>query len=406
MSEDRNPGFVRAGAARIRRRWLLLGFLIGAGLMLGIGRARPAVAQGPGFGSGVPGYGGPNLPPSPTKPPDVTGEDIFSEWGAKLKRSWQRLTGKGPSEEVARQMFAEADELFRQGNYKKALSLYRKAASQWPDSPIEEDALLMQAECYFFLDQYPKANDLYENLLEEYENTRHLDIVMRRLFAIGRYWEQLQQEKPRWALVPNALDRTRPLFDTTGNALAAYESVRLHDPTGPLADDSIMATANIYFLRGRYEDADYYYTLLREQYPQSEHQAMAHVLGLRAKLRRYEGPQYDGTVLDEAEELIQTMLIQFPDQLAEERDRLLVAQQAVRAQKAEREWKMAEYYAKTKHYGAARYYYRLVVNEYPDTRFAELAQQRMVEFADKPDEPPQQFEWLVNLFERDETKKR
>jgi len=342
---------------------------------------------------------------SPSSHSSTNGETLLGDWSAKWKAGWHRLIGNGPDESVARKQFAKADELFRQSRYKKAAAMYRKAAARWPDSAIEEDAMFMEAECSFFSDAYPKASDLYTNLLEKYENTRHLDTVVRRQFAMGQYWDGLQRTKPHWALTPNFFDRTRPLFDTSGNALASFESVRLHDPTGPLADDSIMATANAYFLKGRYEDADYYYGLIREQYPQSEQQAMAHLLGLRAKLREYEGALYDGTTLQEADELIKTMLIQFPDQLPEERERLLTAQRAVRAQMAERNWKMAEYYAKTKHYGAARFYYRDVIKDYADTRFAEMAQQRMTEFAGEPDEPPQKFQWLVNLFERDEKTK-
>jgi len=385
----------------------LIRWLIACALVAG-GTTNSALAQGPGFGSSVPGYGGPpsGVDPTARRTPGVTGEDIFSKWSKSFKRSYREFTGNGPDETVAQEHFAQADEHFRRGEYKQALALYRKAAVRLPDSGLEEDAMFMQAECLFFMDQYPKANDKYENLLSKFDNTRHLDTVVARQFTIGRYWESLQQTKPIWTLVPNVTNRKRPLFDTTGNALATYESVHLHDPTGPLADDSIMATANAHFLKGRYADADYYYTLLREQYPQSEHQATAHLLGLRAKLRRYEGPHYDGEVLKEAEELLRTMLLQFPDQLTDERERLLIAQQAVRAQQAERDWKMAEYYARRKQYGAARYYYRSVIDEYSETRFAELAQQKLIEFGDEPDVPPQRFEWIVNLFEGDDTVKR
>ena len=93
-------------------------------------------------------------------------------------------------------------------------------------------------------------------------------------------------------------DKTRTLFDTHGHAMRVYDRVRLDDPTGPLADDSIMATANAMFVKARYEDADYYYTLLRTDYPKSEHQFQAHLLGLKSKLLKYQGPDYEGAPLD------------------------------------------------------------------------------------------------------------
>ena len=99
--------------------------------------------------------------------------------------------------------------------------------------------------------------------MKEYTNTRYLDTVIDREWEIARYWEECDEHNPDWPLTPNAYDKTRPWFDTIGHAIKTYENIRLNDPTGPRADDAIMATANIYFARGRFEDADYHYTLLR-----------------------------------------------------------------------------------------------------------------------------------------------
>ena len=90
-------------------------------------------------------------------------------------------------------------------------------------------------------------------------------------------------------MTPNGYDQTRPWLDTLGHAIKTYDNIRLNDPTGPRADDAIMATANIYFQRGRFDDADYHYSLLRREYPRSELQFEAHLLGLQAKLRKYQG---------------------------------------------------------------------------------------------------------------------
>ena len=97
--------------------------------------------------------------------------------------------------------------------------------------------------------------------------------------------------------------------------MKTYENIRLNDPTGPLADDAIMATANSYFRRGRYNDADYQYDLLRKEYPRSDHQFNAHMLGLQCKLRKYQGPDYDGTPLEEAEQLVKQQRTQFAGEL-------------------------------------------------------------------------------------------
>lgn len=310
------------------------------------------------------------------------------------------LIGLGPDRQLAEKYFQEAEVQFRLGNYDDAAKKYKRSARRWPDSSLEEDALFRLGESYFFSDKYARADDTYSNLLTKFDNSRYLDKVVAREFAIGRYWDELHQVKPRWLLVPNLTDRTRPRFDTMGNALKAYETVHLNDPTGPLADDAVLATANAHFLNKKYEDADYYYGLVRTEYPKSEHQEIAHVLGLQSKMRSYQGAHYDGTPLKSAEELAEQMQRNFPGQSIEDRAQLDKNQAIVRAQQAERDLKMAEFYEKTKHYGSARIYYDLVVKGYPDTPIADLAQVRIKEIEGLPDVPKQKMEWLVNLLDR------
>jgi len=159
-----------------------------------------------------------------------------------------------------------------------------------------------------------------------------------------------------------------------------------------------MATANEHFLNDHFDDADYFYSLLRSEYPKSEHLIQAYLLGLRAKLRKYDGAMYDSTPLSEAEDLIDQMLSQFPSELGKERERVIQAGRAVRAQLAQRDYEMAEFYCKTKYYGPASVYFKNVIKDFPETKFAEMARQRLDEIKDLPPEPPQRLKWLANLF--------
>lgn len=325
---------------------------------------------------------------------DFTPKAIFNR--TREYTPWRRNEPRG------QQMLQAGDELFRQKKYAEAAKQFKSAAFYWPDSIIEEDALFKLGECQFFSDQYPKANDTYTKLLKKYDNSRHLDTVVRRQFAMARYWQELQRAKPLKFITPNVSDRTRPVFDTSGNSLACFESVRLNDAGGPLADDSIMATANAYFLQDKFDDADYYYGLIRSEYPQSEHLPQACVLGLRAKLRTYQGALYDDTPLVDSKELVDQMLTQFPEELGNEQDRLRQAQREIDAQIAFRDWQMGEYYDRRKYYRAAGYYYNKLIKEHPETRFARRAQERLDVIKDLPPEPKQRLKWLADLLTRED----
>jgi outer membrane protein assembly factor BamD (BamD/ComL family) len=320
------------------------------------------------------------------------------------KTLYERVTSifrPRPDERQARLAAEEAEALFRKKEYAAAATRFKRAAALWPDSPLEEEALFQYAESKFFADDYPDANDGYNKLVKEYPGSRHLDEIVVRQFAIARYWHQFHDVRPRWPITPNMVDKTRHSFDTLGHALKTYENIRLNDPTGPLADDALMATASAHFTLGHYEEADYHYGLLRREYPKSEHQFQAHVLGLHCKLRRYQGPAYDGKVLEEAEQLIAQLLTQFPDQLGNERERVLQTRAEVAAQRALRDWNLAEYYAKGQHYRAARHYYQKVADDHPQTKLAAESRTRLADIEGRPDTAPQRLAWLTNLFPED-----
>lgn len=339
-----------------------------------------------------------------------TGEEIGAEegWAEALDpvKGIKRLKRKfGPPRDakIAQQLYDEGENLFRAKQYDEAGKKFTQAAERWPDSPLEEKSMFMAGESYFFADRYPKANDSYNALIKKYVNTQYLQKVIPRQFAIGRFWEQHHNAHPHWPITPNLFDKSRHLFDTKGHALKAYENIRLNDPTGPLADDALLATANSHFLAKRWGDADYYYGELRKEYPESDYQYQAHLLGLQCKLLCYQGPDYEPTPLVEARQLTEQLLTQFPKELGEDRQRIVQVREQVSASLALRDWNLAKFYEGKSEYGQARYYYENLIKQYPTTKLAEESRTRLTELAGKPAVPPNYFEWLENALPSNES---
>lgn len=333
----------------------------------------------------------------------LLGDVGFQNTMAEVKESM----GLGPDQQRAQAAFTQGEQLFREQKYSQAAKQFKEAASRAPGTALEQDAMFQLAECYFFDDKYPQAVNAYEELLQQNPNSPHLDKAITRQFAIARYWEQYEQYRPDWPLTPNLFDNRRPLFDTIGRANKTHENIRLNDPTGPLADDAIMATANSYFLRGRYNDADYHYDLLRKEYPRSDHQFEAHLLGLQCKLRKYQGPDYDGTPLEEAKDLVAQLRAQFSSELDDEqRTRLAEVQGQLTKQLALREYSMAEHFDNIKHYGAAKRYYADVMKNYPESDLAARARARYAELGGAPDHPTEPLQTIVDLFPENEERSK
>lgn len=315
----------------------------------------------------------------------------------KIVQVYQTITGTAPNDHIARALFDEAQLLFEQGEFLDAAERFEQAAKRAADSLLREDAWFYAGESWFFADRYPRANRCYDRVLEGFDYTRYLDTIVRRKFLIARYWESRGFDIPL-LLSLQLGDPTRPRFDTLGHAIKVYRSIRLHDPTGPLADDAVMATGHIYFRKGRFGDAAEEYAIVRKEYPKSEHFLDAHLFGLRATLATYQGPAYDGKPLEEAREITFQTLRLFGSQLGEERERLLELDKQITEALAERDLALARFYEKKRRYGAARFYYRSVLEEFPMTQAAETARERLAAIQNFPDRPPNYFAWLERVL--------
>ena len=112
----------------------------------------------------------------------------------------------------------------------------------------------------------------------------------------------------------------------------------------------------------------------------------------------YQGPKYSVLALKEAQEIADQTLKQFPGQLGAEERRVRDARAVLFEQRAEREWVMAQYYDNKSEFRAAREYYKVLLEKYPRSSYAELARKRVQEIKNEPDEPPDRFTWLTGLF--------
>ena len=320
------------------------------------------------------------------------------KFGKKFRLACLTLVHQEPNEPIAVAAFEEGVELFDQGQFEAAAKKLGYAAFRWPDSALQEDALFLRGEAYFFANRYSKAQRAYEKLLKKYDSTRYMDRVSPRLFAIAQYWEKLDQINHYGPITPNFTDKTRPFVGTFGNAIKAYRTIALHDPNGLWAEHAVMAAGNANYIRGEYFDAADFYDDLIKNYPQSKHLLPACELNLSAKLLMYQGPEYDGKALEDAEDLTNRLLSQFGPQLADRRQALLETQSKITEAKAERDLEVAAFYEAKRCYGAARYYYMLVMQDYPQTQSAIEAKKNYARIEGFRAEPKDYFAWLKVIF--------
>ena len=297
----------------------------------------------------------------------------------------------------AQRMVDTAQAEFDKKNYPAAKKIYKDAAKKFAESSMGEQAQFGLAETYYAMGELAHAQDAYDQLFVDYPSTRYVEPATRRLFAISRRWLEISDpvakseirqvseesttpeatEAPttassdwslKYRILPNFTDKSRPVFDTQGRALQALKAIWLNDPTGPLADDALMLTATYYQRRRNYVEADRYYKILREEYPNSPHFEKSYVLGSHVKLMSYQGTYYEGGDLNAAARLKEQSLHLFP--VSEQRGAVREDLQKIYLLQAERAWGQVEYYQKKRRPRAVAIACMNLISEFPDTPFA------------------------------------
>lgn len=315
---------------------------------------------------------------------------------------------KPPDKPAARAAYLEGDALFEQAKnaegdarvdlFRQAGKKYKAAAKLWRSSALEQDALMMAGESYYFAEDYPDAEDFYVRLIKEYPRTRYLDKADQRRMEIALYWLKYDAADPKAFYELNFTDRRRPLNDDRRNGVRMLEKMRLDNPTGKLADDATMELASHAFQRGEYQESREIFEDLRLTYPDSPHQFEAHFLGLKAAMETYQGPQYAIEPLDQAEKLVKQTVKQFPQEAREHQEYLNRSYAEIRYKRAERVYDQATFRLNRQENRAAQVYLDRILTEFSDTPFAEKARADQERIKSLPGEPQRHFQWLANLF--------
>ena len=302
--------------------------------------------------------------------------------------------GKALYEEALLQMDADPESGEHAKTFTEAANKFRLAASQWPNSQLEQEALFWQGDSFFFADRYVQANRAYEALLIKYSGSEYLDKAEARRFAIAQYWTELSEVDSAISLT----DPGRPKKGMAAEARRILHRIRLDDPTGKLADDATLALANAYFKEEMWIDAADTYEDLRLNYPGSQHQFHAHLFELKSRINAYRGKSYSADPLIRADKLLKQIVQSFPEQVQSEKKYLANEASLIRHKLAERDWSMAQYYAKKGENRAAQIYYAKIDKQFEDTTFAIAAREEILKLSNLPEEPSQPAQWLVKLF--------
>jgi outer membrane protein assembly factor BamD (BamD/ComL family) len=327
-------------------------------------------------------------PFEPAVPPTDTDTFVLRQEGLVQEKAAASVDDK-----VAAMLAAGRDH-FRREEYDKAESFFARVAENEKNAPpAVQEGIYYQAECLRLTGHYPKAADLYSSLLQKFPNSSYREQCVQHMFDIANYWlddtrQEMKEDKERregkrTVVMPRffSTEKAKPFLDREGRAIEKLEQVRLHDINGPLADEALFMCGVIKMYNENYRDADHYFSQIHARHPESKRAGQSLKLAIFCKHMSTGGSDYDGRKAAEARKLVQVAFNAYPD-LARDpqmREWLENQRKSIDMQQAEKDFKMAEFYRRTGHPGSAYFYYQLVKNRYPDTKFSQMAEQRWAE---------------------------
>jgi len=282
-----------------------------------------------------------------------------------------------------------AKKLFQDEKYDDAIKVCEAICKNTKNpAAVVEEALFFKCECQYKKGNYRDAKSNYIKLLRDYRSSaRFQPQATQRLFDIANFWlddtrRQMEQSEDEKRLLVRpasyiSFSNSKPFLDIEGHALQALDEVRLNDISGPLGEKSLFYIATVKFFRKDYTNADYYYSQLYENYPNSPLAPKAVKQGIICKQLLAHGCVYDNTAIEEARKLVDTAARAFPevngsDDQFLERQLLNISQH-----QAERDFEIAQFYRRTGHPGSAYFYFELVRRRYPNTKLSEKAMEEM-----------------------------
>ena len=253
-----------------------------------------------------------------------------------------------------------------EGHYRKALSNVADFVKQYgKGDPLYPESLLAKAEALIGLRQYDKAHAVLQSFLSEYSGMTITTNALRLEFVIAETYLTGVKRKVWGVFRVSGVDLAYQILDEIS---ADY-------PDSRLAEFALKSKADHLFKVGEHALAELEYARLLRDYPRSRYHQFALGRTAESALASFGGVDYDEAALIEAEERYHDYRARYRE--SADRDGVGLILDSIRELRAEKDFSIAAYYERTKHPGAAIFYYKGVREMWPETIAAKKSAARL-----------------------------
>ena len=287
----------------------------------------------------------------------------FWIWSPKTKK-WKNPT-QSPLPTPQLQLERAVDEFDAQ-QYKVAMKELRKIIVNYPDAREAAEAQYYIGRCWEELKNPYQAFLAYQKVIASYPNSLRIQEIVEREYKIGEYF--LEKEPQQWLGMS--------IYDFVEHpSLEIFGTIVDEVPYSPYAAPAQYKRGLLLAKLGRYQEAKDEFQKVLDNYPESEWaQAAKYQLAI-SSAHASGGVDYDDTSRKEAIAGFSEFLKKHPDtQLTQEAEEHF---KKLREQDAQKNFDIAQFYARQHKKESAIIYYKMVIDNFPETTYAQEAQKAL-----------------------------
>lgn len=258
-----------------------------------------------------------------------------------------------------KEQFDFAKQIFDAGDYKTAITEFKKVLRHFPESYEAAEAQFYIGESLEKMDKLYDAYLAYQKVIDKYPFSDKMNTILKREFDIA---EALSEKKDQVL----GLTLTGQYY-----AINIYRRIIDNAPYGDLASLSQYRIGLVMKDMGRFDEAKTEFEKVASAYPDSQWLEPAkYQIALCASLASRK-PDYDQELTQEAKKRFDEFVNQHPDaELAKDAAEKI---STLTDKEAEKDFNTAQFYEKQKAYSSAAMYYESVIKKYPKTIWAQKA---------------------------------
>jgi outer membrane protein assembly factor BamD (BamD/ComL family) len=278
---------------------------------------------------------------------------------------WTPLTTQASTRPVSDPTLDRAEELLASRQHNAARSLLLRWIKLDKGSPLRDRAIFLLAEVYY--QDGDRIRSFY-----------HLDELMDTFPDSPLFYRALEMQ---YRIADAYLKGYKikflgmPIIGAEDEAIEMLYRIQQRSPGSPLAERSLLRTADYYYANSEFDLAGDAYASYTRSYPRSPLIPKVRLREAFSSLARFRGLRFDATPLIDARAQLVDIINAYPELAKEEN--LPTILDRIDSSFAHKIYVTAEFYRRTKDLKTAAYNYRFLIKTYPRSPEATLAEAQL-----------------------------